>query len=179
MLAIMDSFDEFHTDSAPPAVMDGPLEWRVRYDGLLAVAYVGSKAVAGVSGPWSDKFALTWWERPLPARQLELFNTMAEAQHEVELWAQRMHIGGYSKVRHLSIAGRGQLFPGQPASDSASVGNVPAQPDTSLLGRMRSLFPAFSRARSETSSRETIDRLRRSQDCSENDTGNLHFAAKE
>ncbi|MEO7431849.1 MAG: hypothetical protein ABIR62_07460 [Dokdonella sp.] len=179
MLAIMDSFNELDADSAQPASLEGPLEWRVRYNGLLAVAYIGGKAVAGVSGPWSDKFALTWWERPLPSRQLELFDTMADAKGEVEQWARRMHVGGYSKTRHLSIAGHGQPAQVQPVFDSASIQDDSPQPANGLFGRIRSLLPSFSRTRSGTTPSETIDRLRRNLVCSENDIGNLHFAANE
>lgn len=179
MLAIMDSFNELDADPAPPASIEGPLEWQMRYDGLFAVAYVGGKSVAGVSGPWSDKFALTWWERPLPARKLELFDTMAEAQREVEQWARRMHVGGYSKTRHLSIAGRSQPAFAQPVLDSVGVVADAARPAAGLFNRVRSLLPTFTRARSATASSETIERLRRTQVCSENDTGNLHFAANE
>ena len=47
--------------AAPPGYCDiaQPLEWRSRYDGLVAIAQIGDKAVAGISGPWSGKYALT------------------------------------------------------------------------------------------------------------------------
>ena len=73
MLAIMDSFEPLGGDApaaATPATRS--LQWRSRYDGLVSVAYIDGKAVAGISGPWSGKYALTWWERPMPARELEL-----------------------------------------------------------------------------------------------------------
>lgn len=63
--------------------------WQSRYEGFAAVAYVNGKAIAGVSGPWSDKYALTWWEHPTPARQLELFDSLEAAKRNVEQRAQR------------------------------------------------------------------------------------------
>ena len=94
MLATMDSFETLCGDRNPPAMVapasGRALQWRTRYDGLVTVAYIGSKAVAGISGPWSGKYALTWWERPMPARELELHDSLGSAQREVEEWALRM-----------------------------------------------------------------------------------------
>ncbi|HKE49284.1 MAG TPA: hypothetical protein VKB52_14565 [Rhodanobacteraceae bacterium] len=71
------------------------IEWRQRYDGVLMVAYLDGKAVAGVSGPWPvNQYALTWWDRPMPARQLELFDSLAAAKQRVEEWAWRMRTIG-------------------------------------------------------------------------------------
>lgn len=69
------------------------LTWEDRYEGVFAVACIGPRRVAGISGPWSGKYALTWWDRPMPARQLELFDTLEEAREHVEAWALRMEIG--------------------------------------------------------------------------------------
>ena len=80
-------------EDAEPSASPCTLEWGSRYGGLVTIALLDGKAVAGISGPWSGKFALTWWERPLPARQLELFDTLEDAKHEVEAWATRMHNG--------------------------------------------------------------------------------------
>jgi hypothetical protein len=179
MLAIMDSFNELYTDPVSPASMEGSLEWRGRYEGLVSVAYVAGKAVAGISGPWSGKFALTWWERPLPARQLELFDSMRDAQREVEQWAQRMQVGGYSHAPKLSIAGQTSSTPVPSTTERGSPLQDLPQPATSLFDRMRTLLPKFSRARSDAASSETIERLRRNQVCRDTDTGNLHFAANE
>ena len=71
------------------------IEWRQRYDGVLMVAYLDGKAVAGVSGPWPvNQYALTWWDRPMPARQLELFDSLEAAKQRVEEWAWRMRTIG-------------------------------------------------------------------------------------
>jgi hypothetical protein len=179
MLAIMDNFSEYYSDAAPPAPLEGSLEWRGRYEGLVSVAYIDGKAVAGISGPWSGKFALTWWERPLPARQLELFDSMRDAQREVEQWAQRMRVGGYSAHAPESSPTDGTApvisFPNRIAGAEVDA----PKPTPSLFDRMRTLLPPFSRARSQASPSETIERLRRSQVCSNTDTGDLHFAANE
>lgn len=68
----------------------GQLLWRRRYDGIAMVAWLDGQAIAGISGPWDGKFALTWWARPLPARILELHDTRSAAMAAVEGWAGRL-----------------------------------------------------------------------------------------
>ncbi|MEO5560763.1 MAG: hypothetical protein ABIO49_12680 [Dokdonella sp.] len=179
MLAIMDSFS---THCEAPAAREAAatavsanhlLEWRSRYDGLVSTAHVDGKAVAGISGPWSGKFALTWWERPLPARQLELYDSMDQAKREVEIWAQRMHIGGYTTP--VSLDARARL---RAAPESAPV-PMRTEIQSSLMDRMLTLLPPFARAKSRSSSSNTIERLRRMQVCSDTDLSDLHFAANE
>src|SRR5476651_421671 len=58
--------------------------WQSRYEGCVAVAYVNGRAIAGISGPWSDKYALTCWERPTPVGRLELFDSLDAAKQAVE-----------------------------------------------------------------------------------------------
>ncbi len=157
---------------ANPAIVGNELEWRSRYDGLVMIAQIGGKAVAGISGPWSGKFALTWWDRPLPARQLELYDSMDAAQHEVQVWAKRMRTGGFS------------IAAAPPLRASASLRSVPcettpARPDKRFLDRVRALMPRFVHARMPRPNSETIERLRRQQACSEADISDLHFGAIE
>ncbi len=147
------------------------LVWRSRYDGLVSIAQIGDKAVAGISGPWSGKFALTWWERPLPQRQLELFDSLADAKREVEHWARRMHVGGYSaapahRVPHLRMV---QTTPA----------TAPVESDTGLLDRVIALLPRFGRAKLQRTSKQTIEQLRRMHMSCITDTGDLHFSADE
>jgi hypothetical protein len=80
------------------------VEWRTRYEGVVAVAHVGSKAVAGISGPWSDRFALTWWERPAEERQLALFDSLEAAKREVEDWASSLQIHAAEIAAAFSVA---------------------------------------------------------------------------
>jgi hypothetical protein len=69
--------------------------WQSRYEGCVAVAYVNGRAIAGISGPWSEKYALTCWERPTPAGQLELFDSLDEAKAAVE---HRVQLAGTSRL---------------------------------------------------------------------------------
>ena len=57
--------------------------WQERYEGIAVVAYRGGKAIAGISGPWSNRYVLTWWQ-PNPAGQLEIFDTLDAARAAVE-----------------------------------------------------------------------------------------------
>ncbi|MEO7325679.1 MAG: hypothetical protein ABIW82_12695 [Dokdonella sp.] len=181
MLAIMDSFSTQceapaqHEAVATANLANHSIEWRSRYDGLVSTAHVEGKAVAGISGPWSGKFALTWWERPLPARQLELYDSMDEAKREVEIWAQRMRIGGYTTPASLNA--RARL---RDVTESAPVPmGMRTEVQSSLMDRVLTLLPPFARAKSRSSSSNTIDRLRRMQVCTDTDLSGLHFAANE
>ena len=155
---------------ANPAIVSNELKWRSRYDGLVMIAQIGGKAVAGISGPWSGKFALTWWDRPLPARQLELYESMDAAQQEVEMWAERMRTGGFSITAAEPLAG---------ASLRSIPTRSPAPRHEHFFDRMRALLPRFARSRTRRASSETIERLRYQQGCSDADISDLHFAASE
>lgn len=66
------------------APMRNRVVWQSRYAGCVALAYVNGNAIAGISGPWSGKYALTCWERPMPVGRLELFDSLEAAKREVE-----------------------------------------------------------------------------------------------
>ena len=160
------------------------IDWRQRYDGVLMVAYLDGKAVAGVSGPWPvNQYALTWWDRPMPARQLELFDSLAAAKQRVEEWAWRM--------RTIGVIDR------PPANDpilpEATVSIVPEvaasikprptaplappQRRASWLERLRDAFIAPApRARRVPSG--TLDSLRNAP-LDDDDLRGIHFAAYE
>ncbi|MBU6199298.1 MAG: hypothetical protein KGI64_09370 [Xanthomonadaceae bacterium] len=77
-------------DAAPLARTvrgNGRIVWQQHYEGISHVAYRGGKAIAGVSGPWSDRYALIWWDRPLAPNPLELFATLDEAMRAVAEFA--------------------------------------------------------------------------------------------
>jgi hypothetical protein len=165
MLATMDSFETLCGDRNPPAtVAPAPgraLQWRTLYDGLVTVAYIGSKAVAGISGPWSGKYALTWWERPMPARELELHDSLGSAQREVEEWALRT---GDDYILPL---------PAQAAHATPRAGGAHAARKSGLFDRLRALLPL------QPSTSEKIERLRRERVQDDADLGDLRFAANE
>jgi len=172
MLAIVDSFEPLGGDTLPVTTTESvnrrSLQWRSRYDGLVSVAYIDGKAVAGISGPWSGKYALTWWERPMPARELELHDSLGSAQREVEEWALRMHSGGYSLPLPQAAA---QTLPLSVQRQQAA--NAAAS-KAGLFERVRSLLP-----RLQPSSSEKIERLRLASANAEPDLRGLHFAATE
>lgn len=82
LLAALPDFDQ-RTPHAAPARKPSRMVWQQRYDGIAMVAYQGGRAMACVSGPWSSKFVLTWWE-PMPGGQLEIFDTQDDAMQAVE-----------------------------------------------------------------------------------------------
>lgn len=79
LLTVLPDFDQ-----RTPLTRKSPrIVWQQRYEGVAVVAYQGGKAVACISGPWSSKFVLTWWE-PMPGGQLEIFDTQDDAMQAVE-----------------------------------------------------------------------------------------------
>jgi hypothetical protein len=172
MLAIVDSFEPLGGDTPSVTTTDVPsrrfLQWRSRYDGLVSVAYIDGKAVAGISGPWSGKYALTWWERPMPARELELHDSLGSAQREVEEWALRMHSGNYALPLPEAVT---QALP---LSVQRQYAANSAVRKAGLFERVRSLLPL-----SQPSNSEKIERLRLASAHAEPDLRGLHFAAIE
>lgn len=165
MLATVDPFEPLGGDPTPAtpvaAASRRSLQWRSRYDGLVAIAYIDGKAVAGISGPWSGKYALTWWERPMPARELELHDSLGAAQREVEEWALRMHSEGY-------------VLPLPPVAAPAPAGAVAKTArKPGLIDRLLALLPT------QPSTSEKIERLRHARTGNAPDLGDLHFAANE
>ena len=139
------------------------IDWRQRYEGVLTVAYLDGKAVAGISGPWPvNQFALTWWDRPVPARQLELFDSLEAAQARVEEWAWRM--------RTIGVIDR------PPANDPIlpeATGSIAPQhhrgvPQESWLGRLREVIAPPPRSK-----------VLRKPPLNDDDLRDIHFAAYE
>ena len=153
-------------DQKRPA--DALIEWRQRYDGVLMVAYLDGKAVAGISGPWPvNQYALTWWDRPVPARQLELFDSLAAAQRRVEEWAWRM--------RTIGVIDR------PPANDpllpEANVSIVPRK-QPSLFDKLRDALGGTPSPRRRPDSRERVEAIRYAP-LNDDDLRDIHFAAIE
>jgi hypothetical protein len=150
----------------PGAPVDDLIDWRQRYDGVLVVAYLDGKAVAGISGPWPvSQYALTWWDRPVPARQLELFDSMEAAQKRVEEWAWRM--------RTVGLIGRSPANdPIEPDSEVISV----ARP--SWLARIGGWFGGGKPARVRRMPRMEFEALR-NPPLNEDALRGIHFAAIE
>ena len=164
MPLVVDQLCQDLRDTGSPS--DELIDWRQRYEGVLMVAYLDGKAVAGISGPWPvNQYALTWWDRPMPARQLELFDSLAAAQHRVEEWAGRM--------RTMGVIDR------PPANDpilpEATVSIVPMQ-QSSWLGKLRNAIAPAARPR--RGAREALDALRHPP-LREADLRDVHFAAVE
>lgn len=107
LLSVLPDFDQ-RTPHATPARKPTRIVWQERYEGIAVVAYQGGKAVAGISGPWSGKYALTWWD-PMPGGQLEIFDTLTEARESVE---RRMH--AYASGRAAEVFA---VTDGSPAPD--------------------------------------------------------------
>jgi len=82
LLSLLPDFDQ-RCAHPVPARKTSSIIWQERYEGIAVVAYLGGKAIAGISGPWSGHYALTWWI-PNPDAQLEIFPTLDAAKQAVE-----------------------------------------------------------------------------------------------
>ena len=153
-------------DAVPAEFVGEAIEWNTRYNGLVAIARLGGKAVAGISGPWDGKYALTWWERPLPERKLELFDTMDAARQHVEDWANRI-CNGYLCAEPASAVRAGIIDELPVFAARAPAGNE------GLLGQMFDLF-GTRRARG---GHEPLERKRTGRSDEALDLSDLHFAA--
>jgi len=145
---------------------DDLIDWRQRYEGVLVVAYLDGKAVAGISGPWPvNQYALTWWDRPVPARQLELFDSLEAAQRRVEEWAWRL--------RTIGVIDRA------PANDPIVPDVAQSAPArTSWIVKLRELMGKNEIVRPQRMSRRDVDMLR-CPPLNEDDLRGIHFAAIE
>jgi hypothetical protein len=124
--------------------------WQQRYEGIAVVAYQGGKAIAGISGPWSNRYALTWWQVN-PDGQFEIFDTLEEAMHAVEL-----------RVQATSSS--------MPAPAQWPPALRPQRP--SLWARVRAWFGS-----DENAGAAAVARLRQRYLIAEADLSGLHFSA--
>jgi len=85
--------------------------WRQRYDGLVTVAYRSGHAIAGISGPWSDRYVLTWWAQQYSAGSLEMFDTMEAAQLAVAQRVRESQSSGRTDLQGVLQSIRSSLRP--------------------------------------------------------------------
>lgn len=133
----------------------GRIVWQQRYDGIASVAYQGGKAIAGISGPWSNHFVLTWWE-PMLGGQLEIFDSVEAAKLEVE---QRTQAEGSDRLT------------------SPVAGSVSPTPRVSWLDRVRALLPHRHRERARSTAPGAIEQLRQQYLRQDTDLSGLHLRA--
>jgi hypothetical protein len=61
----------------------GGVVWQPHYAGFATIAYRDGRAIAGVSGPWSNQYVLIWWQPDQPVRGVEVFDSLDAAKAEV------------------------------------------------------------------------------------------------
>lgn len=57
--------------------------WQPHHAGFSMIAYRDGRAIAGISGPWSNQYVLIWWQPAQPVRAVEVFESLAEAKAAV------------------------------------------------------------------------------------------------
>ncbi len=169
-------------DGTTPRVAEGSVQWRSRYDGLVTIAELGGKAVAGISGPWSGQYALTWWDRPLPTRSLDLFDSLDDAKREVEGWARRMRTGNYSLSEASLLPARKLIAQPEPIVAApiaaSSTDRLVSPPQATLLGWVRAFLPDLRTQKLNTAATQSAERLRQQQACADTELDDdLHFSA--
>ena len=66
-----------------PRRRSGTIVWRPHTEGFATIAYRDGRAIAGISGPWSNQYVLIWWQPAEPIRQVEVFDSLDEARRAV------------------------------------------------------------------------------------------------
>ncbi|MEO7062180.1 MAG: hypothetical protein ABI082_00200 [Dokdonella sp.] len=185
-IEMMNNVHQPDREGAAPRVDAGNIHWRTRYDGLVTIAELGGKAVAGISGPWSGQYALTWWDRPLPTRSLELFDSLDAAKREVDGWARRMRTGNYSMppagiVQQANLAARAvpNIAPtGAAPIFAVNTDRSPISAQPSLLGWVRAFLPNLHPPKAIGAATNDIERLRLKQEEADIEfDADLHFSA--
>jgi len=59
--------------------------WRAHTEGFATIAYRDGRAIAGISGPWSQQYVLIWWQPSQPIREVEVFDSFDDAKQAVAL----------------------------------------------------------------------------------------------
>ena len=156
LLSVLPDFDQ-RIPHVAPVRKPSRIVWQQRYEGIALVAYQGGKAVACVSGPWSGKYVLTWWE-PMPGGQLEIFDTVDQACEAVE--------------RRINV-----LACGRPAEVHAVDMSHPAEEPSASWFEM--LLRAFlpSRRRKHAVDVGSLQQLRQRYFAQETDLSGLNFSA--
>jgi len=63
----------------------GGIVWRAHTEGFATIAYRDGRAIAGISGPWSQQYVLIWWQPSQPIREVEVFDSLDAAKQAVVL----------------------------------------------------------------------------------------------
>lgn len=61
--------------------------WQAHTEGFATIAYRDGRAIAGISGPWSDQYVLIWWQPTQPIREVQVFDSLEEAKQAVALYS--------------------------------------------------------------------------------------------
>ena len=86
-----------HPDlSRDPRRRGATIVWRPHTEGFATIAYRDGRAIAGISGPWSNQYVLIWWQPAEPIHQVEVFDSLDEARRAVAL-------DGSPRPTHLDV----------------------------------------------------------------------------
>jgi hypothetical protein len=58
--------------------------WRPHTEGFATIAYRDGRAIAGISGPWSNQYVLIWWQPAQPIHEVQVFDSLDEARRAVD-----------------------------------------------------------------------------------------------
>ena len=63
----------------------GAIVWQAHTEGFATIAYRDGRAIAGISGPWSQQYVLIWWQPTQPISEVQVFDSLEEAKQAVAL----------------------------------------------------------------------------------------------
>jgi hypothetical protein len=81
MLLVQSTIDDLSPEPRPRR--RGGIFWQPRYEGFTRIAYRDGRAIAGISGPWSDQYVLIWWQPAQPVQRVEVFDSLEAATRAV------------------------------------------------------------------------------------------------
>ena len=93
MLLLQSSVDDLPIEPQPRR--RGGIFWQPGYDGFTRIAYRDGRAIAGISGPWSDQYVLIWWQPAQPVQRVEVFDSLEDA-------IQAVAAGGRTAYKNLA-----------------------------------------------------------------------------
>ena len=85
MLVLTHPSSDHYLPQEPRRRSHGRIVWQPHYEGFATVAYRDGRAIAGISGPWSNQYVLIWRQPAQPIRQVEVFDSLEEARQAVAL----------------------------------------------------------------------------------------------
>jgi hypothetical protein len=85
MLVLVNPSSDHDLPREPQRRGRGTIVWQAHTEGFATIAYRDGRAIAGISGPWSQQYVLIWWQPTRPISEVQVFDSLDEAKRAVAL----------------------------------------------------------------------------------------------